>query len=125
MKPGPFEHWLEVETVGPTTVVRFKRRTILEAAAIQAVGDHLIRLAGEDGQKTILLNFRGVESLTSAMLGEFAVLQRALNDSGGRLAFCNVEPFLKQLFKVVKIAEQVPFYEDEPQALQALDSAPQ
>jgi anti-anti-sigma factor len=122
MTQGPYEHVMEVEQIAQATVVRFKRRTILEPAAIQAVGDQLLRLAGEEGRRSVVLNFKGVESLTSAMLGEFVVLHRALSESGGRLAFCCVEPFLMQVFKVVKLPERIPIYTDEPLALQALSS---
>jgi anti-anti-sigma factor len=113
---------MEVEQLPQGTVVRFKRRTILEPAAIRAVGDQLLRLAGEQGSGAIVLNFKGVESLTSGMLGEFVVLHRALSESGGRLAFCCVEPFLMQLFKVVKLPDRIPIYADEPLALQSLSS---
>lgn len=123
MIENPYEQLMDVERVPPATVVRFKRRTILEPTAIQAISGRLLRLTGEEGQQTILVNFRGVESLTSAMLGEFVVLHRALSEGGGQLAFCCVEPFLMQVFKIVKIPERIPIYTDEATALQALGSA--
>lgn len=120
MTQGPYQQVMEVEQIPEATIVRFKRRTILEPASIQAVGDQLLRLASEEGRRAIVLNFKGVESLTSAMLGEFVVLYRALSESGGRLAFCCVEPFLMHVFKVVKLPERIRIFADEPQALQAL-----
>ena len=71
-----YDRLLELEQIEDALVVRFKRRTILEPATIQAIGDQLLRLAGEEGHRLIVLNFTGVESLTSAMLGEFVLLQR-------------------------------------------------
>jgi anti-anti-sigma factor len=124
MPESPYQQMMEVEQAPQATVVRFKRRTILEPAAIQAVGDQLLRLAGAEGRRAILVNFKGVESLTSGMLGEFVVLHRALSDSGGRLVFCCVEPFLMQVFKVVKLPERIPIYADEALALQALSTEP-
>ncbi len=120
MSASPYEQVMEVEQVAEATIVRFKRRTILEPAAIVAIRDRLLRLAREEGRRTILVNFQGVESMTSAMLGEFVVLHRALSESGGRLAFCRVEPFLMQVFKIVKIPERIPIYDDDATALQAL-----
>jgi anti-anti-sigma regulatory factor len=120
MALGPYEHLLEVEQVGEATIVRFKRRTILESAAIEAIGEHLLNLSGEEGRRIFLLNFRGVESLTSGMLGKFVALQRALDAVGGRLAFCCVDPFLMEIFKIVQVPQFVPIHSDEPQALQAL-----
>ena len=123
MEQQAYDHLLEVEQVAQATIVRFKRRTILEPTSIRVIGHRLLRLVGEEGRRTILVNFSGVESMTSAMLGEFAVLQRVLNDSGGQLAFCCVEPFLMQVFKVVKISEHIAIHADEETALQALSPA--
>ncbi len=122
MALGPYEHLLEVQHLDQTTVVRFKRRTILESAAIEAIGEHLHHLAEEEDRRAFLVNFTGVESLTSAMLGKFVALCRALSDTGGRLAFCCVDPFLMEIFKIVQIPELIPIYADEPQALQALSA---
>lgn len=124
MTSGASDRLLEVEHIQEATVVRFKRRTILEAAAIQAVGDQLLHLAGEEGRRLVVVNFSGVESLTSALLGELSVLHRALTASGGRLVFCCVEPFLLQVFKVVKIPDIIPIYPDEAAALQVLTEKP-
>jgi anti-anti-sigma factor len=123
MALGPYAHLLEVQHVGQATVVRFKRRTILEGAAIEVIGEHLLELTGEEGRRTFLVNFAGVESLTSAMLGKFVALHKVLSDAGGRLAFCSVDPFLMEIFKVVQMPQLIPVYGDEAQALQALTSA--
>lgn len=120
MTPEGTNRLLEVEHRPQATVVRFKRRTILEPAAIQAIGAHLLQLAGTEGRHAIVLNFSGVESLTSAMLGELSLLHRALTESGGRLAFCSVEPFLLHVFKIVKIPDVIPLYPDEATAVQML-----
>ena len=120
----PYEHLLEVEHIERATVIRFKHRTILENTAIEAIGEQLRRLSGDEGRKAFLLNFTGVESLTSAMLGKFAALYRNLNDAGGRLAFCCVDPFLLEIFKVVQMPNLIPIHADEAQALQALSTEP-
>jgi anti-sigma B factor antagonist len=122
MSESPYEQMMEVEHAAEVTIVRFKRRTILEPAAILAIRDRLLRLASEEGRRTILVNFQGVESMTSAMLGEFVLLHRTLSECGGQLAFCRVEPFLMHVFKIVKLPERIAIYDDEATALQALAS---
>lgn len=123
MSESPYEQVMEVEHLPEATVVRFKRRTILEPAAILAIRDRLLRLAGEEGRRTILVNFAGVESMTSAMLGELVLLHRTLSECGGQLAFCRVEPFLMHVFKIVKLPERIVIYDDEATALQVLAAA--
>jgi anti-anti-sigma factor len=120
MERGTYEHFLEVQHIASTTVVRFKHRTILDSAAIESIGEHLLRLAGEEGRRNFLLNFAGVESLTSVMLGKFMALHRLLNDEGGQLAFCCVDPFLLEIFRIAQISDRVPIHASEAQALQTL-----
>lgn len=118
-----YDHLLEAEHLEHATVIRFKRRTILDSRAIEAIGEHLLRLAGDREHQAFVLNFAGVESLTSAMLGKFVALHRLLNESGGRLAFCCVDPFLMEVFKIVQIPERIPIHADEAGALQALSAS--
>ncbi len=115
---------LEVEQRPNVLIVRFKRRTILEPTAIQRIGSELLALCGQEGNRTVVLNFAGVESMTSAMIGEFVLLHRTLSEAGGQLLFCNVDAFLLHVFKVVQIPERIPIYADEAQALQTLASQP-
>jgi len=109
---------LQVEQVGDVTVVRFTRRTILEATAIEAVGQRLFELVQNEGRRRVVLNFTQVESLTSAMLGKFMTLFREVQAAGGRLAFCNVDPFLLQIFKICHVTDLIPIYGTESEALQ-------
>jgi anti-anti-sigma factor len=116
----PYAHLLEVEQVGEVTVVRFKRRTILEGEAIEAIGKHLLELAQQEDRLAFVLNFSGVESLTSGLLGRFMALYNMLDDVGGRLVFCRVDAFLMQIFKVVRMPELIAIYPDEAQAVEAV-----
>lgn len=120
MAESPYQQTLQVEQIPQATVVRFKRRTILEPAAILAIRDRLLQIAEAEGSRAILINFQGVESMTSAMLGELVALHRTLSSGGGRLAFCCVEPFLMHVFNVVNLPEQIPIFPDETTALQSL-----
>jgi anti-anti-sigma factor len=111
---------LDVRDMGDVTVVRFRQRTILSSSAIELIGEQLFRLVRKEGRWTVLLNFAGVESMTSAMLGKFVLLHRLVQEGGGRLEICCVDPFLMQIFKVVQMDGLVPIHADEAQGLQAL-----
>ena len=103
----------EVEPLGDATVVRFTRRTILDPDMIATVGDRLLALfAQPGGQRHLILDFARVESLTSAMLGRLIALHQAIAAGGGRLVFCNVDPFLMQIFTICKVPDSVPVLPD-------------
>jgi anti-anti-sigma factor len=106
------------------TVGRFTRHTVLETGASDALGGRLRTLVRDQGCRKILLNFSRVESLTSAMLGQFVALHNEINAGGGQLAFCNVDPFLQQIFRICNVPPQIPVHPDEAAALRAFGGSP-
>jgi anti-anti-sigma factor len=123
MSPDPTYGLLEVEQIGDCSVGRFTRRTVLEPLAVAAVGQRLRELVRGGSARKLVLNFARVESLTSAMLGEFVLLYKEIDSAGGRLVFCHVDPFLRQIFQLCQMPQQIPLYADEPTALAALQTA--
>jgi anti-anti-sigma factor len=110
---------LEVQTNQNVTVARFTRRTILDQAAIDVAGERLRGLV-RDGARQLVLSFARVESLTSAMLGQLVALHQDVEAAGGRLAFCHVDAFLAQIFRICNIPQQIPIHPTEADALRAL-----
>lgn len=113
----PTDHLLAIEREADAAIVRFVHRTLLESEAIEAVGEQLTALARE-GCRRLVLNFERVESLTSAMLGQFLSLYQQVQTHGGRLAFCQVQPFLMRIFTLFNLPELIPIYGTEAEALQ-------
>ncbi len=111
---------LQVERVGDATVVRFTRRTILDKDTIEAVGDQLQAVVADRTCRKLVVNFDRVESLTSAMIGKLVAVQKRAEAAGGRLAFCNVHPFLLQIFNLVRLPDLVAICADEEEALDSL-----
>ncbi len=111
---------LQVEQVGDATVVRFTRRTILDGDTIEAIGARLLAVAAAGDCRKLVVNFDRVESLTSAMLGKLVAVQRKLEAHGGRVAFCKVDPFLLQIFNLVRLPDLVPICADEQEAIESL-----
>ena len=111
---------VEVHQVEGVTVVRFLRRTILDPLAIEALGERLSSLVRDQGCTRLAIDCAKVESLTSAMLGKFAALHAAITEVGGRVAFCNVGDFLRQILTVCKFPDTIPIHADESEAVRAL-----
>jgi anti-anti-sigma regulatory factor len=111
---------LDVAQIDSVTVVRFTRRTILEPLAIETVGQRLLALVEVESRRRLILDFSRVESLTSGMLGKFIALHQAIESGGGRLVFCGVGPFLKQIFTICNIPGTIPLLSDEAEAVRTL-----
>jgi anti-anti-sigma factor len=111
---------LEVSEARGVTVVRFTRRTILDPVLIQQLGERLLELIQQANCRRLVLNFARVESVTSAMLGQLMVLHGAIHQDGGRVAFSCVDPFLRQIFQVCDLPQNIPIHASEADAVEAL-----
>jgi anti-anti-sigma regulatory factor len=115
---------VEVAQVQDVTVVRFTRRSIVDPAAIEAIGERLLDLVHTQGRRRLVFDFSRVETLTSGMLGKFAALHAIVDDGGGRLVFSGVGPFLKQIFTICNLPQAIPLHPDEASAVAALTASP-
>src|SRR6266498_5877373 len=96
----PRRRRLEVEDNGEVTVVNFIDRKILDEQNIQKIGEDLFSLVDELGRKKVLLNFGNVEYLSSAALGKFITLNKKLQQAGGKLILCNIDPQIHEVFEI-------------------------
>lgn len=119
MSTQPRRRHLEVEDVGEVTVVNFTDRNILDEQNIQAIGEQLFSLVDEMGRRKLLLNFANVEYLSSAALAKLITLNKKLQQSGGRLILCNIDPQIYEVFEITKLNKLFNIQAEEQAALQA------
>jgi anti-sigma B factor antagonist len=110
---------LEVAEVGEVTIVRFNERKILDAAAIEELGEELFALVEEDNRKKLLLNFTGVEFLSSAALNKLIILDKKVKANGGRLKLCQVRPEIAEIFAITRLDRLFDIRDEEKTALEA------
>jgi len=110
---------LEVEDIGEITVVNFIDKKILDEQNIQKIGEDLFSLVDELGRRKILLNFSNVEYLSSAALGKLITLNKKLQQAGGRLILCNIDPQIYEVFEITKLDKFFKIVKEEQAALQA------
>jgi anti-anti-sigma factor len=108
---------LEVETIGDATVARFTHRSLLGDDLVTALSEQLLQAVEERGCRKLVLNFARVESMTTAMVGRLILLQQRIEAGGGRLALCTLDPFLLQIFNVLRLGDVFAIHADEAAAL--------
>jgi anti-sigma B factor antagonist len=108
---------IDVTKSGDVSVVKFRDRKILDEAAIQELGSELFALVEVDNRKTILLDFEGVEFLSSAALGKLITFDRKVKTSKGRLKMCGIAPGILEVFQVTKLNK---VFDIRPTAVEAL-----
>lgn len=119
MSSQPRRRRLEVEDIGDVCVVNFTDRKILDEQNIQAIGEQLFSLVDEHQRKKILLNFSNVEYLSSAALAKLITLNKKLQQAGGRLILCNIDPQIYEVFEITKLNKLFNIQTEEQAALQA------
>ena len=72
-----------------------------------------------DNRKTILLDFAGVEFLSSAALGKLITFDRKVKTSKGRLKMCGVAPGILEVFQVTKLNKVFDIRPDAAEAMAA------
>jgi anti-sigma B factor antagonist len=118
MPSRPSRSWFDVQQVGTVTVVRFTCAAIRDQVMVQALGEELLKLAfGRPERPCLLLNFRDVTYLSSAMLGKLIGLQKQAQAAGGRLALCELDQNLCAVFEVSQLDKRFAIYADETEAL--------
>ena len=115
----PTHQRIDVSKVGDVTVVRFNDRKILDEAKIIQFGTELFSLVDLDNRKSILLNFDGVEFLSSAALGKLITLDRKVKSHKGRLKMSNIRREIYDVFLVTKLNKVFDIHDGEAEALSA------
>jgi anti-sigma B factor antagonist len=94
---------LSVRKEGDITIVRFRDRKIIEELHIQRIGERLSDLVMAEKSPRLLLDFTGVEHLSSAALSVLITLNRQVDQRGGQLILSNIHPQIYEVFKITRL----------------------
>jgi anti-sigma B factor antagonist len=110
---------LEVKTVEGVTVVRFAAPRIVQEEDIQATFEQLQGVLDEKRVRDLVLDFRKVQFLSSAVLGRLILAHKKLQSAGGRVVLCGVASEILEVFKITKLDKVFTITEDAKAALAA------
>lgn len=103
---------------GPACVVTFGNPKLVDADVIAEVGKRLTSLLDEKMQRRIVLDFEGVTSVSSAMMGELIRLHAKLKTvPGGKIVLCNFDDRMAKLLKMTKLDKVLTMADDTDAAL--------
>jgi anti-sigma B factor antagonist len=112
-------HRLEVKDVEDVTTVRFTDRKLADLPTIEVIGQQLFTLVDDQRRSNLLLNFAGVEYLSSAALLKLMTLRKKVLAAGGKLVLCGVNPLIYEVFAVAKLDKLFVMRADEQEGLKA------
>jgi len=110
---------LDHETKGDVLVIRFTDARILDETRIRQVGDALIELINRTDEDKVLLDFRRVEFMSSAMLGTLVRTQKKCKEYKAKLKLCGIAPQIMEVFKITRLNKLLDISADEDAALAA------
>lgn len=98
-------------------VVYFSDGKILDSQRIEQVGTELQAAVPQAIHKKLLLNFRGVSFMSSAMISKLVMLNKTCKGAGVQMKFCEVSPNVMEVFKITKLNKVFDIQPTEEKAL--------
>lgn len=91
---------IEVTDADGVQVVTFRDRLLFDERTVREVSDQLgVALPNDAKPIKLVLDFTGVDLISSSLLGKLILLQRRVDGSGGKLRLCELSPTVQSVFK--------------------------
>lgn len=105
--------------INGVTIVRFREKRIVDAGNIEAIGDEMLNLVKVQHLKNILLNFEGVEFLSSAAFNKLILLNKEVKNVGGILRLTGLKAEILEAFNMLKLNKIFDIRTSEADAIKA------
>ena len=102
-------------------VVEFTDRRIVDDLAICEISEQLDSLIEQRRGSMVIIDFAGVEHLSSSALGFLVSFTRKIRDGGGELKLCNVRPAIYEAFAITRLNKVLEVHDSFSSALRALE----
>jgi len=115
---------ISVEYAENATVVTFTDERILEEKDLQALQESIISvIESASGGINLILDFRNVQFLSSAVLGLLIRISKKVYESEGQLKLCGIIPKIYKIFKITRLTKIFDIYRDIEGAVESLSTA--
>ena len=108
---------LVINQVGDATVVHLRDARITDDANIQELGQELFHMVEVEKHRKLVLNFAGVDFLSSAALGKLITLEKRVKAHSGQMKLCSIRPQIHEVFVITKLDRLFDIRKDEADAL--------
>ena len=109
---------IEVTESDGVHVVSFRDRLLFDDRTVREVSDQLGAALPNDGKAIrVVLDFSGVDLISSSLLGKLILLQRRVDGSGGKLRLCELSPTVQSVFRTSNLDRLFAILRDRRAAL--------
>ncbi|MDI9431431.1 MAG: STAS domain-containing protein [Sedimentisphaerales bacterium] len=110
---------VSVEYLEGATVVAFTDDKILEDTDVRALRESIEAVIEQAGRLHLVLDFRHVRFLSSAVLGLLIRVSKRVSEQGGQLKLANIHPGIYEVFKITRLTNIFDIYESVDSATQS------
>jgi anti-sigma B factor antagonist len=103
---------LTFEEVGAITIGRIQSASVLDAMNVDQFGKDLQDQVAKTDDINLLLDFREVEYLSSAVLTELIRVHKSCEDRGGSLRLCAMNADIHKVFEITNLDRYFTIYSD-------------
>ncbi|MBI2432990.1 MAG: STAS domain-containing protein [Candidatus Hydrogenedentes bacterium] len=94
---------LDFRTDGPIAVGTIRASSVLSAINVAEFGSEVLAYIKAHPRVNLLLNFENVDYLSSAVLTELLRINKAIQETGGRLHLCSVSATIREIFEITNL----------------------
>lgn len=98
-------------------IVRFTEARILDESSISAIGVEFDLLVRKKRVKKVVLDFQGVDRLSSAVIGKIIGLYNRLVAKDGDLKLCGLNDVIREIFTITSLDKVFEIHDDLESAL--------
>lgn len=120
MTPSRMCPGLQIEEIGPVSVVTFTLSEILHVEVIESIGEEIASLVEDEGRRQLLFDLSEVRQLSSALIGKLLGVHKRLREVGGEMALCRLNPEVANTFELCQLPRLFHIYPTREAALNRL-----
>ena len=101
-----------VEYTEHALIVVINKEKLLDGGDIRLLEKSILNLIDQGGKINLILDFRNVKFLSSAVLGLLIRIKKRIYDKQGQLRLCNINPRNYEVFEITGLISIFDIYPD-------------
>jgi anti-sigma B factor antagonist len=111
---------IDIREIDGVRVVRFHDHHLFDERTVRDVADQIAAALPNDGSPIrLVIDFAGVDLVSSSLLSKLILLQRRIDASGGKLRLCEMSPVIQSVFRTSNLDRLFVIERDQTAALAA------
>lgn len=94
---------LDFRSDGPISIGTIRTSSVLSAVNVAEFGNEVLGYIKEHPKLNLLLNFENVDYLSSAVLTELLRINKAIQETEGKLHLCAVSGTIREIFEITNL----------------------